>query len=199
MFTQSLSVAFARSLRYDYDSGLNNPIGPFAGIISCCVKYLFNELGATRMNRQGYTGEPGDESEAKNASSRPRLGKATDYLQFSAQLGPVSYSYAVSLYDGSNTGGLYLNSGMGLGLQFVSGEIADLSLDRAALTRGFIEGRGYSFGACGGMCVGTNSSIDTTTGSKASAIEFGIGVGLKVRGNLFPSAGPNIGVGQSRY
>ena len=44
MFTQSLSVAFARSLRYDYDSGLNNPIGPFAGIISCWVKYLFNEL-----------------------------------------------------------------------------------------------------------------------------------------------------------
>ena len=85
-----------------------------------------------------------------------------------------------------------------------------LSLDRLAIrTRclftmvltlvGFIEGRGYSFGACGGMCVGSNTSIDTTTGSKASAIEFGIGVGLKVRGNLFPSAGPNIGVGQSRY
>jgi hypothetical protein len=162
------------------------------------VWYLFNELSATGMNRRGYTGDPSDESEAKNASSRPRLSKTTDYLQFSAQLGPFSYSYAASLYDGFNTGGFYLNSGMGLGLQFVSGEIADLSLDRAALTKGFIEGRGYSFGAYGGLCAGTNTSIDTSTGRKASAIEFGIGVGLKVRGNLFPSAGPNIGVGESR-
>ena len=67
MFTQSLSVAFARSLRYDYDSGLNNPIGPFAGTISCWVEYLFNECGRTGMCRgKGYTGNPGDETENPN-------------------------------------------------------------------------------------------------------------------------------------
>ena len=75
--------------------------GKFAnGAMMGAFQYLFNELSATKMNRQGYTGSPADLPEDKNfrliEAEAPKLVGQLG-LQGQYTLGPIYYSVDIGM------------------------------------------------------------------------------------------------------
>jgi hypothetical protein len=133
--------------------------GKFAnGAAQAGFGYLFNEVGRTKMNRQGYTGSPADLPEDKNfklvASEPPEfVGQVGGQVQYT--LGPIYYSVDMSVAVNSTLGQMcfVIAERSGLGVQTaplsLSGGISAQG-QTGPLVPGRSESRGvYWFGGSG--------------------------------------------------